>query len=541
MFPTFTMSNASALATGHYLGDTGTFANSIYIPFPVSGAENALIPFLENNAALHEVDRHFDGNYLDQITLLQAARAAGFSTAAIGKLGPAFLLDHTDHGGEHTVFIDDATGQPYGVPIPPEVIQALMNAGIGTVAPARGANGNAGSMSVPGTTVANVAQQDYFTDAATKVVLPLFKARNRPFLLVFWSRDPDGTQHNQGDSFQSFVPGINGPTSREGIRNADRALEKILNALETLGLKDTTNVFVTADHGFSTISKESKTSAAAQDRYADVPPHFLPPGFVAVDLARAFGLPLYDPDQTNAPVPPGSHPKRGSGLIGTDVTAPDIIVAANGGSDLIYLPKTDPTMGARIVDTLLKEDYVSGLFVDETLGRFDGTLPLAAIHLAGAGLTPKPAIVVNFRSFSVGCDVPVNCAVEVADTALQQGQGIHGSFSRADTLIFMAAIGPDFKSSFIDQAPSSNADVGMTLAEIFRLKLPSKGQLLGRVLTEALLGGEMPDHSVQTVRSVPAANGLQTVVKMHFVGRTPYFDAGGFPGRTVGLDVSDHK
>ena len=35
---------------------------------------------------------------------------------------------------------------------------------------------------------------------ATKVVLPLFKARGKPFVLVYWSRDPDGTQHNQGDS-----------------------------------------------------------------------------------------------------------------------------------------------------------------------------------------------------------------------------------------------------------------------------------------------------------------------------------------------------
>src|SRR3981081_3983146 len=30
LFPTFTMANGSALATGHYLGDTGTFSNTIY-------------------------------------------------------------------------------------------------------------------------------------------------------------------------------------------------------------------------------------------------------------------------------------------------------------------------------------------------------------------------------------------------------------------------------------------------------------------------------------------------------------------------------
>src|SRR5262249_19384069 len=38
MFPTFTMANSSALATGHYLGDTGAFSNTIYasraVPVP---------------------------------------------------------------------------------------------------------------------------------------------------------------------------------------------------------------------------------------------------------------------------------------------------------------------------------------------------------------------------------------------------------------------------------------------------------------------------------------------------------------------------
>ena len=40
------------------------------------------------------------------------------------------------------------------------------------------------------------------------------------------------------------------------------------------------------------------------------------------------------------------------------------------------------------------------------------------------------------------------CAVNVADTGLQQGQGMHGSFNRADTMNFMAAIGPDFQIRF---------------------------------------------------------------------------------------------
>ena len=56
------------------------------------------------------------------------------------------------------------------------------------------------------------------------------------------------------------------------------------------------------------------------------------------------------------------------------------------------------------------------------------------------------------------------CTVEIADTSLKTGQGMHGSFSRAETRNFMAAIGPDFKTRFADTAPISNADIAPTLA-----------------------------------------------------------------------------
>ena len=78
-----------------------------------------------------------------------------------------------------------------------------------------------------GTLLPNTAQQAYFADAATKVVLPMFKARNKPFVLVFWSRDPDGSQHNTGDSLNTVTPGINGPTSLAGIKNADNNLAQL--------------------------------------------------------------------------------------------------------------------------------------------------------------------------------------------------------------------------------------------------------------------------------------------------------------------------
>ena len=98
LFPTFTTPNASAMATGHYLGDTGDFSNYIYTGYPVPGAGDSLTPFLESDPVLGDVDEHFAGNYLNETTILRAAAEAGLSTATIGKLGPALIFDHTEAG-----------------------------------------------------------------------------------------------------------------------------------------------------------------------------------------------------------------------------------------------------------------------------------------------------------------------------------------------------------------------------------------------------------------------------------------------------------
>ena len=196
----------------------------------------------------------------------------------------------------------------------------------------------------------------------------------------------------------------------------------------------------------------------------------------------------------------------------------------------------DAAITAKVIDALLAQDYVSGLFVDSDIGSFPGTLPLSAINMQGMARTPRPAIVINFRSYATDCGRPVMCSVNIADTTLQQGQGMHGSFSRADTMNFMAAIGPSFKSGFVDEAPVSNADIGKTIAHALGLKIPFKGSLQGRILAEALPGGAGPTVENWVERSNPSENGLATVLVGQRVSQTRYFDAAGFPGRTVGLE-----
>lgn len=540
LFPTFTMANGSAMSTGHYLGDTGVFSNTIFTGYTSVPAGNTVVPFIENDAVLGDIDEHFSGDYLNEETLLKMARAQGFSTAAIGKLGPTLQFDHADRG-KTTIVIDDSTGGKAGVPLSDEMKDALAKANLPVATPSRGDNGKAGDAKTPGTTSANVAQQAYMADVAAKVVLPMFKARNKPFVLVFWSRDPDGSQHNTGDSLNTITPGINGPTSMAGIKNADDNLARLRKALDELGLSASTNIMISSDHGFSTISKESKTSPSAKISYADTPKDFLPMGFLAIDLAKALDLPLFDPNDKNAAVAADAHPKAGNGVLGKDPTKPEVIIATNGGSDLVYIPGRDRKLVDRTVKALLEQDYVSGIFVNDDLGRFPGTLPMSQLGLIGKAVTPQPALVVNFRSWSSGCDEPSNCSVQVADTVLRQGQGMHGSFSRGDTLNFTAAIGPDFKAGYVDALPVSNADVGATAAKVLGLTQKPKGSLVGRVMTEAMPNGATPQAYAGTVKSRPAANGLRTVLNFQRVGSQRYFDTAGFPGRTLGLEEENKK
>jgi phosphodiesterase/alkaline phosphatase D-like protein/arylsulfatase A-like enzyme len=589
LFPTFTIPNASALATGHYLGDTGDFSNTIYAGFPSPSASGSPTPFIESDPVLADLNARYRGNFdasdpdtfslysfLNEETLLQIARSVGYNTAAVGKLGPTLIQDVTqgNRGSDgtvpvpQTVIFDDSTFSASGVPVSDAIKAALTKAGLQTSAALSTLRVQpSGNNITPGTLNANVPQQQYFTDAVTKAILPTFKQDGDPFAIVYWSRDPDGTQHNNGDSLNSLTPGINGSTSRAAVRNADNNLAQIIQALKDQSLYDNTDIFITADHGFSTISKTVVDAQgtlvndyAATLSYAGVNPGFLPPGFVAIDLAHGLSENLFDPDQatknadgtyTYKAIDPtqGQRPANGNGLIAKTTTlstssattppAADVIIAANGGSDLVYIPDHSAATLQKVVDILSKQNYVSGLFVDDSFGAIAGTLPLSSINLKGDAQTPTPAIVINFKTFSTDPSNPYQAQVEVADTGLQQGQGMHGTFGRGDTFNNMAAIGPDFKRNYTDLAPVSNADVAVTLLNILGLPVSNNGDLIGRVIREALVDGpDTTPYTIGTLKSDLDANGNRTYLNYQQVGNTKYFDTAGYANGTVGLTTA---
>jgi hypothetical protein len=382
--------------------------------------------------------------------------------------------------------------------------------------------------------------------------------------MIFWSRDPDGTQHNQGDSLGTLGPGINGDTSRLAVRNADRALGRLLAWLDAHpAVKANTDIVVTSDHGFATISRSEidraghrTASESARHDYLgpdggiDTVKATLPYGFLALDLAYDLQLNLFDPDDRL----PGSrvyrklriglsgdavaldtweHPVGGNALIGTSVQRLDggdarLIVAANGGSDLIYIPDGSPDMLRRVVDRLLTYDYVSGVFVDDKYGEVPGTLPLSAIGLVGASRIPRPAIVVAFRVFYLN-PADLQTAIQVSDTSLQEGQGMHGGFGRDSTYNNMAAMGPDFKQGFVDPLPVGNGDIFPTLAHLLGFDSEqTRGSSAGRVLLEALAGGPPASAGPVQYRRSAQANGKQTMLVYQEQGGVRYLDAGCF-------------
>lgn len=583
MFPTFTMPNASAIATSHYLGDTGVYSNTLFAGFPVYNSGNfgnlpgSVTPFVENDQILGDLDSHFNDNFLNEETLLELARLHGYNTASVGKVGPVGIQDISQLAPSgrafetpQTVFIDDATGSAAGIPLPPAIMTALTAAGLPTASPnrtngcattAQCSNGFSGNNQTPGTTSPNKVQQKFFADALTKAILPDFEKNGKPFAAVFWSRDPDGSQHNQGDSLNKLSPGINGSTSKKAVGNADANLSQIVQYIFSHPkLAKNTDIFVTADHGFATISKHEVDAAgtptksyAATFTYKDatgrveVNPGFLPVGFLAIDIAHALDLPIFDPDvqitgtdgsKTYEPVDPSTpqqtattrqHSASGNALIGAsgktlDLTDAKVVVAANGGSDLIYVPDGNYNRIQELVSFLSKQDYVGGLFVDETYGEFNGALPLSSIGLFGDAKTPRPTIVVAFKTFLL-TPKDIQTAVQIADSGLQEGQGMHGSLGRDNTFNNMAAFGPDFKKFYKDTAPVSNADIAMTMAHVLGLELENNGGLRGRVIKEALVGGpDTVDYKRLQRASDKDKKGTSTVLLYQTLGEEKYFD-----------------
>jgi hypothetical protein len=194
----------------------------------------------------------------------------------------------------------------------------------------------------------------------------------------------------------------------------------------------------------------------------------------------------------------------------------------------VYVPSKSVEMVRQTIKILAQLDYVGGIFVDDAFcpaaTDCPGALPMSAVGLIGTSHVPRPAIVVSYKVF-YKTPGDLQSAAQISDTTLQEGQGMHGGFGRDQTFNNMAAIGPDFKSGFVDEAPMGNIDIAPTLAKILGIAMPSIGSLKGRVLQEALASGEGAKvGEVKTMVSAPAQNGIRTVLEYQEASGVRYYD-----------------
>ena len=390
LFPTFTTANASAFATGHMLGDTGDFSNTIYAGFEVPAAGTTVTPFLENDPVLGDVDEHFSGNYLDEATILKLARDKGYSTASIGKVGPALIFDHTERTGEadHHRRRRDRQRQRH---------------------PAVGGNDRAAQGGEPAADLPAARRQPKSRHA---------HAQHRAAGIFCRGGD---------QSDPAAVPGTR-PAVHSGLLVARSRRHAACSRRQPqfAGARHQRPDFAGGDpqrrrRSWRKSARRCATSGSSTPPTSSWPPTMAsPPSRRRAEQAR--------PSRPSSPTRPKANCRSVSSR---SILAQALRPAADRsgrrlqsrgagrahqtwqrahrrrqsqsenrrrrqrrvGLDLSAGWRQSDSAQARVIDTLLTQDYVSGIFVDARLGKFPGTLALDDIALDGGAVTPHPAIV----------------------------------------------------------------------------------------------------------------------------------------------------
>lgn len=550
-YPTFTMMNGASLATGSFPGTTGFYGNTLWQPGPTgpdssqpSVGATKLVDFnqpvfTEDYKILDDLNAYYANQLFLVGTLFSAAQKAGLVTASVGKSGPAYLQD-VGRGG---YLLDEKTVLPLSLateltnnnfPVPSTTGNAYASGqfvlGAGGTIPARPAVVNAtfaNGLRVGDSTNNSGAAATAFNQALMNAYLNYILPNKKPDLSLIWFRDPDSTEHNYGPGSANY---------KLALQAQDARLGEVQAKLKALGLDKTTNLIVVSDHGHSNVSGAPTLfpfRAISGGTVGAVNPNGFPTSGdvrTADLLATAGGLSnVYDGSGCKASalsgqkadgsfVYPlftdtgaGTSPANCGGSAGAPVvyqtpsyvvpaTIPSnaIVVAANGGSDYIYVNDHNKATVQKIVTFLQSHEQYGAVFVAKKYAGIAGTITMDNIKIENtAGRNPDIMV-----SFTWDDKQMVNGLPGIEYESFGPNRGMHGSFGPTDVHNTLVAMGPDFQSGFTDSLPTGNVDVAPTLAQILGVSLPAAD---GRPLYEALINSTIQPNAYlvqsQTVNS----------------------------------------
>jgi arylsulfatase A-like enzyme len=339
----------------------------------------------------------------------------------------------------------------------------------------------------------------YLTEVFVNYILP----NKKPDLTIFWSKEPDATSHAYGPGTYNSI---------DATKMNDEILGRVVDKLRQLGWEQSTDIIITQDHNHSTVSGDVAhyPLRAIVDRgVGSHDPHgYSVSGFVrTAELLTRDGLKAYDGagcrdipilsgimvDGTH--LQPSKDDQHGNVcgraqkytsptyVVPKPIPAGAIVVAANAGSDYLFVPDGNIDTVKAAAASLQSRLQFGAIFVSDRYGEVAGTLPMSLIKTENSGNGRAPDIIVSF-SFDENVAVAGKSGISYASSVNRRGD--HGSFSQTDTHISLLAHGPDFKSGLYDTLPTANVDIAPTVARILKFSMPG---VQGRVLEEALQGG----------------------------------------------------
>ena len=429
VFPTVTRVNSASIATGTYPRAHGLLNNTISLPDaspnPIDTGEAA---------ALLEAEAATGGRLLTAVSIGELLAQAGKKVLVTGSgtTGSALLLNHKLSAGGTVLSSRNF--------VRPESLRARAESVLGPSPPL---------------TYPNRAANRWALDAYLEIGLKEI----HPDLTLMWLTDPDGTSHRDG---------VGTPKTVEALRHVDEELGRLLAALTQRGLRDHVNIFVTADHGFSTHGGPFNLNA----------------------LLTARGL-----------------------AAGVKIVGGNQLYVQSGGDERLR----------RIVGLLQETEWVGAIFTRANApgsgdGFVPGTLSFDSIHYqhprtADIFVDPNWSHAANLQGFP--------------GTTTSGGVAGHGTSSLYDIRLRLTVAGPDFKRAARSNVPTGNIDLAVTLCHLHGIK-PAP-TMMGRVLSELLRSGPAID-SIRVERTVHRVATDTTIgryeLELHKarVGTTEYID-----------------